>query len=280
MLHLYRSIFVCFVVAALSFATARYTATMPFGKGDPRLVTPTARESASANDDAPVLYVDVDKIPAGMTDRGTSFPIGNGLWITARHVANANCGQVILIIDGKNVPAQIKFLNRDEDLAILQAPTKSTLPLPIATASVNEEQTAFAFGFPDGKLGATQGTLIGLARMKFSGVLAGTTPVLAWAEVHRYPSALGSLQGISGGPMLDENGHVIGIIVATSVRRGRDFTVAPQILAEAVRQLGLGRAQSAETPARDAVASPVSLERSANALSKEGRIAETYCIPR
>ena len=115
--------------------------------------------------------------------------------------------------------------------------------------------------------------------MKFAGVLAGTTPVLAWAEVRRYPDTLDSLEGISGGPVLDQNGDVIGIIVATSVRRGRDFTVAPQILGEIVRQLGLEQAQSAETPARDAVAPPVSLQRSASALSKEGRIVETYCIP-
>lgn len=280
MLHLYRSIFVCFVVAVLSFAIARYTAPNHFERGKPRGVTLTTPESASAAQDAPVLYQKITTIPAGMTARGTSFPIGNGLWLTAQHVANAGCGQVILIIAGKNVPARIKLLGRGVDLTVLQAPTKSSLPLPITAAAVNEGQSAFAFGFPSGELGAAQGNLIGLARMKFAGVLAGTTPVLAWAEVDRYPDALDSLEGISGGPVLDKNGDVVGIIVATSPRRGRDFTVAPQILGEVVRQLGLEQAQSTETPARDAVASPVSLKRSVNALSQNGRIAETYCIPR
>jgi len=280
MLHLYRSIFACFIVAILSFAIARYTAPTHIETGKPRFVTLTPPESASANADVPVFSIDVSKIPAGMTDRGTSFPIGNGLWLTAQHVANKGCGQVILIIDGKNVPARIKLLGRGVDLAVLEAPTRSSLPLPITNAAVIEEgQSAFAFGFPDGKLGASQATLLGLAHEKFAGVLSGTTPVLAWAEVERYPDALGSLEGISGGPVLDQNGDVIGIIVATSVRRGRDYTVTPQILGEIVRQLGLEQAQSSETPARDAVAPPVSLERSANALSKEGRIVETYCIP-
>lgn len=279
MLHLYRSIFICFVVAALSFAIARYTAPNHVEMGKARYVTLTPPEGASANQDVPVFSIDVNKIPAGMTARGTSFPIGNGLWLTAQHVANMGCGQVILIVDGKNVPARIKLLGRGVDLAVLEAPTRSHLPLPIANAAVIEGQSAFAFGFPDGKLGAAQATLLGLAHMKFAGVLAGTTPVLAWAEVQRYPNALDSLEGISGGPVLDKNGDVVGIIVATSVRRGRDFTVAPQILGEIVRQLGLEQAQSAETPARDAVASPVSLERSANVLSNQGRIVETYCIP-
>lgn len=279
MLHLYRSLFLCFIVAALSFAIARYTAPSHVEMGKARFVTLTPAAGASANEDVPVFSIDVSKIPAGMTARGTSFPIGNGLWLTAQHVANAGCGQVILIVDGKNVPARIKFLGRGVDLAVLEAPTRSDLPLPIAAAAVDEGQSAFAFGFPDGKLGGAQATLLGLAHMKFAGVLAGTTPVLAWAEVQRYPNALDSLEGISGGPVLDQNGNVVGIIVATSVRRGRDFTVAPQILGEIVRQLGLEQAQSAETPARTAVASPVSLERSANVLSNEGRIVETYCIP-
>lgn len=280
MLHVYRSVFACFIVAVLSFAIARYSAPTHVETGKPRVVALTPPESMSANQDAPVLYQKIGKIPAGMTARGTSFPIGNGLWLTAQHVANAECGQVILIIDGKNVPARIKFLGRGMDFAVLQAPTKSSLPLPITTTAVNEGQSAFAFGFPDGELGAAQGNLIGLAHMKFAGVLAGTTPVLAWAEVERYPDALESLEGISGGPVLDKNGKVVGIIVATSPRRGRDFTVAPQILDEIIRQLGLEQAQSSEIPAHDAVATPVSLERSVNALSDDGRIAETYCIPR
>ena len=281
MLHLYRSIFACIIVAVLSFAIARYTTPTRVEMSKSRLTAMSALQGAATNGDVPVFSVDVEKIPAGMTARGTSFPLGNGLWLTARHVANnEDCGQVILIIDGKNVPAQIKVVDQNADRAVLQAPTGSSSPLPITKADVTEGENAFAFGFPSGSLGAAQGELIGLARQKFGGTLAGTTPVLAWAEVRRYPDSLNSLGGISGGPMLDNNGDVVGIIVSTSVMRGRDFTVAPEILREIVHQLGLGKAQSSETPARDAVAPPVSLERSANALSKDGRIVETYCIPR
>jgi hypothetical protein len=120
---------------------------------------------------------------------------------------------------------------------------------------------------------------MGRARMKLGGRLRGTAPVLTWAELQRYPDDLPSLSGISGGPMLDDRGNVIGIIVAASVRRGRNYTVAPEILHKVQQELDLSKLQSAQIPARDAVAPPVSLDNSANAMSKNARIAETYCIP-
>jgi hypothetical protein len=79
--------------------------------------------------------------------------------------------------------------------------------------------------------------------------------------------------------MLDDNGNVIGIMVAASVRRGRNYTVAPEILHKIEQELASEAPPSGTAPARDAVTQPVSLEHSANALSKNARIALTYCIP-
>jgi S1-C subfamily serine protease len=148
--------------------------------------------------------------------------------------------------------------------------------LPIEQSSPEEGQSAFAFGFPQGTLGGTQDTLLGRSHLRLGGHLSGTAPVLAWSETQRFPDSFDSLAGISGGPMLDENGNVIGIIVAASVRRGRNYTVAPEILLDIQRQLGTKPGQQ---PARDAILQPVSLETSANVLRQDSRIAQTYCIP-
>lgn len=275
MLHLYRIVFICFLIAIATLAVTHYASVQPrLAELEKRLVPMHPKQ------DVPVFTIDIEPIPAGMTARGTSFPLGNGLWLTARHVANTEeCGEIILIVDGKNVPAQIKYMDPNADLAVLQTPPVAAPPLPIEAAKPADDESGFAFGFPHGMLGGTEDQLMGRARMKLGGRLMGTAPVLTWAELDRYPDSLDTLSGISGGPMFDEKGDVVGIIVAASVMRGRNYTVAPEILHEVQRELGLSGRLPNQAPASDVVAPPVSLDNSATALSKNARIALTYCIP-
>jgi len=294
MLHIKRIVFAVFLIAALVVSLHYYTPMAGHIMSEKRLnpmqtaaAGPNAAGADSATSDhasppspdPDVFTVDVEGIPAGMTARGTSFPLGRGLWLTARHVVGDDCDKIVLIIDGTNVFAKIKYLDPNADLAVLQTAAIAVPALPIEVADPEEDESAFAFGFPKGMLGGTEDQLMGRAHMKLGGRLMGTAPVLTWTELQRYPDSLESLSGISGGPMLDENGNVIGIIVAASMRRGRNYTVAPEILHKIESELGLGEPRPEEMSARDAVTQPVSLDHSATALSKNARIALTYCIP-
>ena len=295
MLHIKRIVFVVFLIA-LSIVAYRYYVPMPHHmimsekRLTPMRAAPAGPSTAGANEattdhaappspDPDLFTVDVEGIPAGMTARGTSFPLGRGLWLTARHVVGDDCDKIVLIIDGSNVFATIKYLDPNADLAVLQTAAIAVPALPIEVEDPSDDEGAFAFGFPKGMLGGTQDQLMGRAHMKLGGRLMGTAPVLTWTELQRYPDNLESLSGISGGPMLDGNGNVIGIIVAASVRRGRNYTVAPEILHKIESELGLVEPRPEEMSARDAVTQPVSLDHSATALSKNARIALTYCIP-
>ena len=51
--------------------------------------------------------------------------------------------------------------------------------------------------------------------------------VHVWAEKKRIPNSNESLGGISGGPILNKDGKVVGIHVAGSLRRGRSFSSLP-----------------------------------------------------
>jgi S1-C subfamily serine protease len=229
---------------------------------------------------ADLSQVDIttQKIPNGFTERGTSFYVGNDLWMSARHVLNDECAHIIMIVDGKNVAAELKYNDDNADLAVIRAEVPEVPALPLETEEMQEDAAAYAFGFPQGVVGGTAGTYLGRTRLKFGGFLSGTAPVLAWAEISRYPNELDSIAGISGGPVIDEKGNVIGIIVAASVRRGRDYTVAPEILRGVAQRFEVATRHE-PAPVRSLVTPPVSLSASAEAMENSARIVETYCIP-
>ena len=72
-------------------------------------------------------------------------------------------------------------------------------------------------------------------------------PVLVWAERERVPEGEEHLGGISGGPVFDATGHIIGTTVAGSTRRGRVFTSDMTSVQAALRRANV-------TPASDATA--------------------------
>jgi S1-C subfamily serine protease len=228
--------------------------------------------------DIPQVDITAKKIPKGFTERGTSFYLGNDLWMSARHVLNDECANIIMIVDGKNVAAQLKYNDANADLAVVHAQVPEVPALPLETEEMREDDAAYAFGFPQGVLGGTAGNYLGRTKLKFGGFLSGTAPVLAWVETGRYPNELQSIAGISGGPVIDEKGNVVGIIVAASVDRGRIYTVAPEILRGVLKELQ-GSAPLDPVPVRSLVTPPVSLSAAAESMKSSARIVETYCIP-
>jgi serine protease Do len=227
----------------------------------------------------PLISVEAETLKPGEIAFGTSFSIAPGAWLTARHVANGECQRVVLIVNGRKVPAQIAYLHPQADLALLKTANASGPALPLGTGAVEENEIGYTFGYPKERLGGTQDRLMGRSRMRLSGEINGTGPVLTWAEVARYPDDLPALSGMSGGPVFDEHGKIIGIMVAASVRRGRIHTVAPEILQATARSFALSNASANAAPVGEIEAQNVSLSETASALSKSSRIVPTYCVP-
>jgi S1-C subfamily serine protease len=247
-------------------------------RGD-KLMADRIEPSMVPTADLPLVNVTTQKIPQGLTERGTSFYVGNDLWMSARHVLNNECDRIIMIVDGKNVDAQIKYLDDSADFAVVRAQVPKPVPaLPIETQEMEADGAAYTFGFPQGILGGTAVTYLGRTKLKLGGFLSGSASVLAWTETSRYPSELDSIAGISGGPVINERGNVVGIIVAASVRRGRNYSVAPEILRDVAQKVGSSK-DADPTSVRSLVSPPVTLSASADAMNKSARIVETYCIP-
>ncbi len=169
-------------------------------------------------------------IAAPQSGVGTAFAIAqNGRWLTARHVVDS-CDQTALRMSReKFLPVKVT-ISPDSDVAVLTSnwvrePIRSDLYSPRHIG-----ETGFFFGFPQSRPGEVSGKLIGRGRMKVKGRYRTEEPILAWAETGRSRGLKGSLGGLSGGPVLDSDGEIIGLVSAESLRRGRVYSVAPRNL--------------------------------------------------
>ena len=163
---------------------------------------------------------------------GTAFAVGKAgqpvsLFVTNNHVIRDNPAQVYLILDNISdqqsiIPAKVIATSQSPDIAILQAsqPIRNRTPLPLLSAqSMDVTQQVYALGFPgasdhvddQGKnlpstiddITVTSGTI---TKKKVS--MNGTDCLQIDATINH---------GNSGGPLMTENGSVVGINSAGAV---------------------------------------------------------------
>ena len=158
---------------------------------------------------------------------GTAFPVRRpGLFMTARHVVDA-CDRVGIVTHrGLILTADSVVLATGSDLALFEV-LYQPRPLALDAVELRYGQSGYAYGFPRGRWGRVRGMLIGRGRAHRIGREEPPESILMWAIIEFGPKDLEALSGMSGGPMLDATGNVIGVNSAASLRRGRLSTVAP-----------------------------------------------------
>lgn len=171
---------------------------------------------------------------------GTAFAINeSGAWLTARHVVDG-CSRVGLAVgNGRMVRVDEVRTSTDTDLALLitnRAPTALRLALD---RELRIGESGFHIGFPQGRSGEAASILESRSNLVTRGRYAMEEPVLAWAEKERSDGIDGTLSGMSGGPVFDEDGAVIGVTVAESPRRNRIYSAAPDSIRRFLEEQGL-----------------------------------------
>lgn len=240
-----------------------------------RVRRPPLRDASAAD---PLIAITTEPLHSGSYILGTAFSVDpRGIWVTARHVASEDCQQLVMVVTGRPVTATIAFLDPQSDLAILRT-SRGAPALPLSTAEQELGESGYSFGYPTGILGATRDTLMSRSRMQLAGRVAGVTPTLTWAEDRRFPDSLATLGGMSGGPMVDASGRVVGSVVAATLRRGRVHTVAPEVLERRERDQGVAAAPW--SPVTEIAGAPLDLSAAAAALDGNSRIAKVYCKAR
>jgi S1-C subfamily serine protease len=168
---------------------------------------------------------------------GTAFSIGPGSWMTARHVVEG-CKKFGIAVGGKRIEKGFNVnLNPYHDLATFE--TRRIIPaLGFEKEPLKIGQAAFHFGYPQGKPAAIHSVLLGRVKINPGRRTRHTEPVIAWAESRRAPNFSGSLGGISGGPVMDQQGDIIGVSVVEVRRRGRILTSAPKGIKDMLARAG------------------------------------------
>ncbi len=171
---------------------------------------------------------------------GTAFAVNtNGQWLTARHVVEG-CDEVALLVAPEQyIRARRVAISPEHDLALIET-AASPFPVLLDTESSLKLGTyGYHVGYPQGRPGEAASRLLARSNLISKGERNGSESVLAWAETGRTRGLLGSLGGLSGGPVYDDTGRVRGVIVAESPRRGRIYTASPETVANFLQAQGV-----------------------------------------
>jgi S1-C subfamily serine protease len=141
---------------------------------------------------------------------GSGFPVGPGLVLTNAHVVAGTQGTTVRNSAGRSLPARVVLFDSQRDVAILYVPQLALPPLPEASAGRGTEGAAI--GYPGGggeqvSPAVVNGEVKAEGRDIYGQRLVVRSIWIIQAKVE---------PGNSGGPLVDLNGSVIGVIFAAS----------------------------------------------------------------
>ena len=157
---------------------------------------------------------------------GSAFVLSkDGHWATATHVTDG-CKRLDLLQEtsgGSFSRVRVDGWRalKDKDVAIMDsAQGEPGLVLAATLAQANDQ--GFFFGYPKGKASAGFAVHLGRSRMiRQNGRQRIKEISDEWAVYEMLPGKKIALSGNSGGPMLNAQGEVVGVVSAGSDRRGR-----------------------------------------------------------
>jgi serine protease Do len=151
---------------------------------------------------AVLLYTGRDGKQVGM---GTGFVVGDGLIATNLHVIGEGRPIRVRLADGTSHDAtEVHASDRKLDLALVRIAAKGLTPLPLGDdRKLKNGEPLVVLGHPRG-----------LEHSVVAGVLSGRRDVEGQAMLQL---AIPIEEGNSGGPVLDRNGRVVGIVTMKSL---------------------------------------------------------------
>ncbi len=150
---------------------------------------------------------------------GTAWALsGSDAWLSARHVTDG-CRQLSFLA-GPRLPAATGHPSADVSAIPIGRRNADGLELSRDPLTTGEE--VYLVGFPAGDAAAVYGTVSGTGVLDHRS-LGHRETVVVVAQRKRVPSGSAELGGISGGPVLDADGNVVGTVIGGAARRARSI---------------------------------------------------------
>jgi hypothetical protein len=152
----------------------------------------------------------VSSLGCGGLVTGSGFPVAPGYFVTNAHVVSGTSGHTVLTPDGAQMQATVIFFDPERDVAVLRVPEYRGPALTFGTAERGTKGATI--GYPGGGQEVTEpaivdGEVTAQGRDIYNSNLVTRQILVMQAKVR---------PGNSGGPLVDLDGHVVGLVFATS----------------------------------------------------------------
>jgi S1-C subfamily serine protease len=214
------ALILCFLLSADSLAVSLALSGQSIS-GGPNLAAYKSTESqrirqkytvlAQTETEESTLKIEAQSDPPAMTlegaSVGTGWPIADGYVVTSNHVV-AGCQDVVVISTlGEEFPARLALGDQVKDIAILEVSDPLKLPpaLPLAKKRARLGTAVFTIGFP-------RVDYMGRSPKLFTGVISSVNGL--YDDPASYHTTVPVQPGNSGGPLLNMNGEVVGLVTS------------------------------------------------------------------
>jgi S1-C subfamily serine protease len=154
--------------------------------------------------------VKVASLGCGGLVTGSGFPISTGYIVTNAHVVSGTSTHTVVAPSGAQMPGTVVYFDPERDVAVLYVPDFKGAPLALAPAGRGTKGAVI--GYPGGLServvpAVVDGRIVAEGRDIYNSSVVTRQIFVIQASVR---------PGNSGGPLIDLEGHVLGLVFATS----------------------------------------------------------------
>lgn len=157
--------------------------------------------------------------PVERVSTGTAWPISSRYVVTNNHVVSESNQVVLINKDGQEISAWSVVRDEVNDIALLEVSDSHNLPpaLPLGDAEIGLGARVFTIGFPGAEI-------IGELPTVSDGVISGNKGL--GDNPGSYQTTVPIQPGNSGGPLLNMNGEVVGMVTSMiGIRDEKDGSI-------------------------------------------------------